>query len=143
MLLTEAQQLATKHFKAYGLDDWTFTFDNARQRFGLCNYTYRRISLSRHLVAMNDTEAVEQTILHEVAHAIAGHNAGHGYRWQQVALQLGHTGERCYSDTVKKPEYKYIAKCDCNQVHGRHRLTPLAKYGGYACRKTGKSLYFA
>ena len=53
-------------------DSWSFGFDNAKRRAGLCDYTRKRISVSRYLAARYDDDTNHQTLLHEVAHAIAG-----------------------------------------------------------------------
>jgi hypothetical protein len=50
----------------HGLTSWHFKFDNARVRFGSCNYCTRTISVSRHLTALNTWENVANTVLHEI-----------------------------------------------------------------------------
>ena len=35
---------------------WSFAFDNARTRAGLCNYTAKRISVSRHMALRSDDD---------------------------------------------------------------------------------------
>ena len=45
---------------------WSFAFDNARTRAGLCNYTAKRISVSRHMALRSDDDEVHQVLLHEV-----------------------------------------------------------------------------
>ena len=57
---------------------WTFAFDNARTRAGLCDYAKKRISVSRLLAGRYDDDEIHQVLLHEVAHALAGAGAGHG-----------------------------------------------------------------
>ncbi len=37
-------------------DEWTFAFDNAKRRAGLCDYTHKRISVSRYLAARYDDD---------------------------------------------------------------------------------------
>ena len=37
---------------------WSFAFDNARTRAGLCNYTAKRISVSRHMALRSDDEVI-------------------------------------------------------------------------------------
>src|SRR3954471_23173893 len=75
---------------------WSFAFDNAKRRAGLCNYTEKRISVSRYLAARWSMEDIEQVLLHEVAHALAGHRAAHGPRWLMTARRLGYTGARVH-----------------------------------------------
>ena len=45
---------------------WSFGFDHARTRAGLCNFTDKRISVSRHLAAKYEDDEVHQILLHEV-----------------------------------------------------------------------------
>ena len=46
---------------------WSFGFDNAKKRAGLCNYTAKHISVSRYLAARYDDDEIHQILLHEVA----------------------------------------------------------------------------
>lgn len=101
----EAEELANLHINNHGLDKdgWRFEFDYAKRRFGQCNYTKKRITLSYHLVVLNNEEAVEQTILHEVAHAIAGYAAAHGPTWKRIAREIGYKGGTTYSEDIVNP----------------------------------------
>ena len=83
-----ADALIARHLDA----SWSFGFDNAKRRAGLCDYTRKRISVSRYLAARYDDDTNHQTLLHEVAHAIAGASAGHGTKWKAVARDLGYVG---------------------------------------------------
>lgn len=123
MNLVEAQKLAVDLMKQHGLDTWRFEFDRAKRRFGCCNHTYRRISLSADLVRINEVEKVRDTILHEIAHALVGHKHGHNAVWQRKAIEIGCNGERCYSsEDTEIVAGKYIATCPkCNHVHTKHR----------------------
>ena len=76
MDLQHARQLAIDLIEAHGLAPrWKFAFDRAIRRFGNCDYTRRRITLSAPLTLLNDEEKVKDTILHEIAHALA-HEGG-------------------------------------------------------------------
>ena len=68
---------------------WTFAFDHARTRAGACDYTKHRITVSRLIAERSDDDEVHQTLLHEVAHALAGPAAGHGPEWKAIAADLG------------------------------------------------------
>ncbi len=81
-------------------DSWTFSFDHAKTRAGLCNYTAKRISVSRHIALRSDDDEVHQTLLHEVAHAIVGPKAGHGPEWKRMAAELGYVGGRTHDGPV-------------------------------------------
>ena len=125
MKLFEAKVLAIKLMDLHGLLDkgWHFDFDNAKRRFGVCNYRYKRIGLSKHLVELNDVARVKNTILHEIAHALVGHKNGHNDIWRAKALEIGCNGERCYDNSeVSTPEAKYEAVCvGCGHVHKKHK----------------------
>lgn len=100
----------------HGLDDWHFEFDSARRRFGSCRYSSRTITLSYHLAALNDESAVRNTVLHEIAHALAGERSGHGKRWRLKARQIGCDAERCYDREpgVRMVAPPYLGVCpDC------------------------------
>ncbi|MBO6576908.1 MAG: SprT-like domain-containing protein [Rhodothermales bacterium] len=98
---------------AHGLSAWSFRFDNARTRAGVCRYDDRVIGLSRHYVRANEADEVRGTILHEIAHALAGPQAGHGPRWKRIARELGAPTERCtQADMDIDPRYTlWCVKC--------------------------------
>lgn len=72
MELAEAAAVAQQAMEIYGLRGWRFKFDNAKRRFGCCNYRTQTISLSRYVTELNSRDNVIDTVLHEVAHALAG-----------------------------------------------------------------------
>lgn len=99
MDLVTAERLTLETMRTEGLLEtgWTFRWDDARRRFGCCRYDRKRITLSRHLTALNSRDEVVNTIRHEVAHAICGKEAGHGPVWRKVCIALGGDGRRCYT----------------------------------------------
>ena len=128
MKLQQAEALAISLLRQHGLwPEWSFRFDRSKVRFGTCNYTQRQISLSRHLVALNCEEQVRETILHEIAHALAPRGAGHGPLWRAVVIAIGCRGQRCYGPEVARPTPKYRGTCPtCGKVVHRHRRAVLA-----------------
>jgi len=112
MNLHDAEVMAIMLMNQYGLDDWTFQFDTARRRFGMCAHRRRLISLSAHLTELNSEDVVTDTLLHEIAHALVGANHGHDEIWIEQAVAIGCNGERCYSsDEVITPEKTFIGTC--------------------------------
>ena len=81
----EARDLMDRH----GLTDWTFRFSAARRTIGLCKEKERVIQLGRHHAANDAPLQVTDTILHEIAHALAGTAARHGPAWRRIALRIG------------------------------------------------------
>ena len=110
----DAKKLANELMDTHlGLNrDWVFRFDNANKRFGCCRYGDRTITLSRNLTEVNALTEVKNTILHEIAHALAGRAAGHGPTWQAIARRIGSDGKRCYSNATVQPSKGTIFKAD-------------------------------
>ena len=89
-LLAVAAQ-ARKLMDEHGLGNWTFGFGAARRTIGLCNEKEQVIQLARHHAANDPPGQVTDTILHEIAHALAGASAGHGPAWRDAAIRIGAT----------------------------------------------------
>jgi predicted SprT family Zn-dependent metalloprotease len=134
--VTEAHavELFTRLRKELGLPDgWKFGFDNSRKRYGVCRGMRDRftrkdimergeISISRHLMALNSDHETEQTMRHEIAHALAGCSHGHDWVWKQMAIKCGDDGRRCYDKSVVTPKGAWEAKCPaCGNVFKRQR----------------------
>lgn len=80
-----AEELLTEN----GLTGWRVTVDNAGRRLGICRPGRKTISLSRQYIAVTSDDVTQDTIRHEVAHALAGASEGHGPVWQDHARALG------------------------------------------------------
>lgn len=110
---------------------WRFRWDGAKCRFGCCKVTGREITLSRYLVSLNNESEVIDTVLHEIAHAIAfeKHNeGGHGRVWKTVCLEIGASPSRCYdAEVVERPRKRFKGVCPtCRREIFRHRRRNLA-----------------
>jgi predicted SprT family Zn-dependent metalloprotease len=112
-----AEALITVHLDA----SWTFGFDNAKRRAGLCDYDHKRISVSRYLAARYDDETNHQTLLHEVAHALAGPAARHGSEWRRVARDLGYQGGATHHGETATELAPWVGVCARGHVAFRHR----------------------
>ena len=64
----QARSLMDEH----GLASWTFRFSAAERRLGECREREKVIRLSRRHAVHGDPREVRDTILHEIAHALAG-----------------------------------------------------------------------
>ena len=101
--------------------EWSFGFDHARTRAGLCNYTEKRITVSRHLATRFDDDEIHQVLLHEVAHALAGARAGHGPRWKAIAAEIGYAGTRLHGGGVAEELAGWVGVCPQGHTHYRYR----------------------
>ncbi|MFJ6651297.1 SprT-like domain-containing protein [Microbacterium sp. NPDC091313] len=100
---------------------WSFGFDNAKRRAGLCDYTRKRISVSRYLAARYDDDTNHQTLLHEVAHALAGPAAGHGAAWKRQARELGYVGGTTHAGETATELAPWVGVCPNGHTAYRHR----------------------
>lgn len=127
MNLDDAKQLAMQFLEQNRLQNWSFRFDRAKKRFGLCNYTTKTISLSASLVELNTKSNVQKVILHEIAHALAGPKAGHGPQWKKIVQHIGGVPERCYGTSIQTPLLQYTATCPhCTMKVQRKTIRKLA-----------------
>ena len=75
----------------HGLGDWTFAFLEAERRLGDCHFQDRVIRIGRaHALDASEAE-IRDTVLHEIAHALAGPEARHGPKWKATARRIGAT----------------------------------------------------
>ena len=109
---------------------WTGSLDNAERRFGVCRPASKEISISRALASLNSNEEVLDTILHEIAHALAGietgENCGHDERWKAICRRIGARPERCYdSEEVNAPDAPWvIAHKETGEIFSHHHRKP-------------------
>jgi predicted SprT family Zn-dependent metalloprotease len=124
MDLEHAEELAFDLMQEHGLLDegWTFGWDRAKARNGQCRHYARKITLSRPLTQVREENWVRNTILHEIAHALAPVGSGHDRTWQRIARRIGATPERCSADSGHLP-FRWIGVCHtCGHIFQRHRI---------------------
>lgn len=136
--LKEVEEMALKcmgtnyHFK--GIDynakslGYRFSFSNKKRAWGTCYYTKKQISLSKFLVQAKPRTIEEwhNTMIHEIAHAIAYDMGSHGHTrlWRSVFLSMGGNGERA-SDSdhgvINPSMAKYTLTCPNGHVAMAHK----------------------
>jgi len=136
--------------------DWHFAWDRAKKRLGACHFGGRRlrkggegpsamtwvkpkITLSKPLFSIpENTHDVLDTILHEIAHALAGPLENHGAEWKRICVEIGARPTPCYeSDKVVAVAPRYVAACSGDCDHRWHRKP---KYERYTCLATGETI---
>ena len=100
---------------------WQFGFDLAPKRGGICRYAEKQITLSVTYCLKASREEMVDTILHEIAHAIAGAQHGHDTVWKATAERIGCTAERCHQ--VQHTQPRWQGRCGCGKQWKRQRLT--------------------
>lgn len=110
--------LVSKH-----LTGWSFSWNKRKTAFGVCNYRKKTIFLSTCLTETETEDATTQTILHEIAHALAGPGTGHGKYWRMVAREIGVRAPRSTrapsAPTEIKPRWVMVFQNEI--VKGYHR----------------------
>ena len=83
---------------------------------------------------MDGWEAVKETILHELCHAIASYDSGHDEEWQGIANKVGSiygvtiTYNAPHSIKTYEIAYRYVIKCDaCGAQWSYMRKTKFVK----------------
>jgi predicted SprT family Zn-dependent metalloprotease len=139
MDVTELREVARQKMAESGLHGWTFALSQAKRRLGVCKHRARRIEIGEYYARHNPAETVLDTLLHEIAHALAGPGAGHGPQWRAIAVRLGATPRACDTspETVVHPG-DWQATCpSCERTYHRYRR-PVST-SGYRCRCEGRS----
>jgi predicted SprT family Zn-dependent metalloprotease/sporulation protein YlmC with PRC-barrel domain len=107
--LEATARLARDLLAVHHLPHWSFQFDNATRRAGCCHYTTQVISLSYAFAKQAPEEEIRETLLHEIAHALAGKTHHHDAVWRAQALAIGGSGRRCHDVQFTLP--RYIVQC--------------------------------
>lgn len=119
--LTQIRELARELLQMYGLTDWSFEFDRARTRAGLCNFQLRRISVSRHYSMVSSLDDVRQVLLHEIAHALVGKAQGHGRIWRAKASSIGYQHRKIDGRQIAQATAPWAGICPGGHQHFRYK----------------------
>lgn len=144
MDLNLAIELGTNLLTKHGLtaQGWAIRLDRAVTRLGQCNYATKTITLAYHATLVNGADIVNNTILHEIAHALVGPGQGHGLVWKLKAKEIGCDASRTGQILVKAP-HKYELHCaSCSRMIRKYYRRPhisLTAYHPCAQRIAGGS----
>ena len=97
-----AKDFCESTLRDYELEGWEFIIDcqhDNENRLGQCNYDKKTIAVSQ-WVFTDLNEQVEDTILHEIAHALVGPGKGHDLKWKTVARNIGAVPRECLKGGV-------------------------------------------
>jgi hypothetical protein len=139
MDLKELETIASQEMLKHGLHGWTFGLNDSKRQLGVCKYRAKRIEIAEFYARNNPPANVLDTLLHEIAHAIAGPSARHGPAWKAVAVRLGAIPRACDKahDTVMKPgDWQATCPACTKIVHLYKRPLTLS---GYRCRCQARS----
>ena len=98
--MTDSEIVETTYrlLSEFGLEGWRVAINKRlTQTYGRCNYQTRTIDISAKLALINPAERTEDTIRHEIAHALTEPGVGHGPVWKAACRVTGATPRRCFS----------------------------------------------
>jgi predicted SprT family Zn-dependent metalloprotease len=128
--------------KYFGLRHWVFDFNKRKTDFGLCKFPRNRkikggiIELSSPFVLVNEFDAINDVLLHEIAHALVGRNHNHDNIWKNKAEEIGAKPLRLiYNATFPAHSYRAICR-KCEKRFYRYRQVAYNRY--VYCPNCGK-----
>ena len=152
MIERQAQTLAYNLMRQHNLYGWRLRFSNMKRTLGLCSYGKKEIALSRLYVSTGTEKEIEQTLLHEIAHALIGPRVkAHGYEWKRLARSIGVVNPKSTTKTNESfndvartiraaRTANYVINCpNCGIIGKAQRMGRRMRYGQYSCRKCGKT----
>ena len=148
MKLGDARALAINLMSEYKLYDWTFKFQNKKCSLGTCSPKNKEIRLTTWYTELNDLKLVKDTILHEIAHALAfvhDRARGHGKSWKKWCKIVGATPIRSNKKNLNSPKnfFKYQDTCSCGKTFKKHRLRFSRVYRCPSCKDLLFNKYYA
>lgn len=117
---------ANELLSEYGLKEqgWVFQVRNTTSLVGQCDYNKKVIHFSGHYLLKTPVEEIEDTLLHEIAHALCGFDAGHGPIWKAKAIEVGARPQRCADErSISTAKPNYVIRCEnCGWSVERFRM---------------------
>ena len=136
LILALAERKIAEHLD---LENWKFEFDSAKRRAGLCNYTEQKIQLSKYHVDIHTVDENMQVVLHEIAHAMSGHEAGHSKVWLNTAKKIGYRNEKFTGKEIATQFAPWVGFCPAGHEHFRYRKPTRALACGLCSRAFSKA----
>lgn len=120
----EVMKIGQFLLQKYELIDWKFQINKrCKLRMGYCNFDKKVIEVSKCLIDVGTPEDIQDTILHEIAHALVGRGYGHGKVWKAKAIEIGAIPKACNSHKIKLPKGKAKYICyNCGYEEQIYRL---------------------
>ncbi len=134
--LEHIQAMAEAALEQHGLKQWHFVFDHSTRRAGCCDYRNKRISIAMDLAATGADHDIQDTLLHEIAHALVGRRHSHDAVWKAKALEIGGTGRRTHKLQFSTPRWTVTCENRC-WTHTAQKRNPRL-----VCRTCGTKLIY-
>jgi SprT protein len=108
--ISAAERILRSVFKPHALPGWKILFSQTSlKRSGSCSYHTKTLRINKSFAVRAPESSLVDTILHEIAHMLAGESAGHGPEWKKVAKEIGCSGKVEHDfEWASEP---FVAKC--------------------------------
>lgn len=116
---------------------WKARVGSALRQLGSCKFGTKTITVSLPLANLYGEEHLEDTILHEIAHAIAGVRAGHGEQWKRVCREIGANPDRLANvpPELRAQTYKWEVRCpECAVSRVGYKTQKARRRGKFWCK---------
>lgn len=143
----EVEERSAEAMLRHGLSGWGFGFGRGKRTLGTTRVrpgaSTGTVRLSRHLVLSGSEDRVRETLLHEIAHAVAFARHGrralnHGPLWRAVAREVGAAPRAtCSGPPIAPPTHVLVCRRCATRV-GLYRRPkhPAAAYRHRGCGGT-------
>lgn len=127
------RHLANQDVRVKYSNRMTRTLGRCHQRRYMNKYTFTLTFNLRYIQEnLDNGDVIKYTILHEIAHALAGAEHHHDNVWKAICKSIGGNGERLASGikhSYIKPKQYYTYKCSlCGHLFKRQRQIDITRY---------------
>ena len=143
---TTLENLANTLLEKWGLDKkgWRFVWGSRKRSFGVCRGRAKTIELSTYLLPTINDESAEDTIRHELAHALDIEERGtsdHSWKWKAWAIKVGadptmtksHDHEEVVAELATKS--RYFLYCPDGHTYPSHKKLKANRRSKRCCQK--------
>jgi predicted SprT family Zn-dependent metalloprotease len=134
--IQEKQTRCFELMKQHLSNDWAFSLNMRKYNCGFCDRRKKLISVNYYFIKSAPLAEIEDTVLHEIAHAKT--NGAHDYSWKIMCKSLGAKPTRTTDVKFETPSGKWSMSCPtCGWTRDIHKLTRNRRYNCICskCRK--------
>jgi predicted SprT family Zn-dependent metalloprotease len=127
-------------FKPHALPGWKILFsETSLRRAGSCSHHTKTLRINKSFAQLAPESSLVDTILHEIAHMLAGESAGHGPEWKKLAKEIGCSGK--VEHDFEWAEEPFVARCPV-KGHGERRVNVIRWKKPLECSRCGRWLLY-
>lgn len=130
-------RLVRQMMNQHGLTAWKINWSRAKKTHGRCFHDTRVLEFSAVAFGLIGEDEVRNTILHEIAHALAGPGHGHDSTWVRIHRSIGGTGAQYVTkEAAQTIPTAWVGKCPNGHTSGGMHRAPLRVKGCGKCSRS-------